>query len=185
MTIKEFDEETEKIISERAQLRRDLEFKLIKERIAKRDAFREAKQKWEDDGFSGPYTPDYMPAIQGFVEAAKHEKEETELRKELATLPTPIEEEVKEFKKDIVKIAETKQELHDLIEERKDVSGQLEEFKKDVDSETSEIEWLKIYHPEWILEYADEREGANAIWRGNITKGFREWCLEKEYKLGA
>ena len=65
-------------------------------------------------------------------------------------------------------------EKDEILTEQKDLSKTLGEAKKDLNDN---IEQLEKIDQDWIDEYKNET-GRNAIWRGEITKGFKDFCRE-------
>lgn len=84
---------------------------------------------------------------------------------------------------EIDKLRAEKERLEEIIRVRNEGSQELGVLKTEINNETEEIIWLRNNHPEWILQFAEDTEGNNAIWRGSITKGFREWLEQKGYVL--
>ena len=64
--------------------------------------------------------------------------------------------------------------IEEVVEDRKTVSQSLRDTADEINSETKTI---KDLNPEWIEDYKTE-SGKNAIWRGSITKGFKEYMKE-------
>lgn len=71
------------------------------------------------------------------------------------------------------------------IEERTEVSKALRGMADTMNGETAEIQWLERTEAgkRMMVQYS-ELEGGHAIWRGTITKGFREFCKIQGYTIG-
>ena len=172
-----------------------LEREIIDTNIARRDAFREAKQKWEDDGFSGPYNPNYKPAIQGYVDAAKLEKEVVSIKKKVKEVAEKVKEIIKPKEEIIEEVIIPEEILEDIISKDIEVmikpSEIIEEIKaaevlqthaieaanhatEKIEEALLSVEDIMTNHADWIDKYED-KTGKKAIWRGVITNGFKDF----------
>ena len=70
-----------------------------------------------------------------------------------------------------------------IIGEKKDIANEMRNVAVLMNGEAKELEWLLLFHQDWIKQYQEE-EGGKAVWQGRITNGFKVWCEDKSYKIG-
>ena len=179
-----------------------LERELINKNIARRDAFREAKQQWEDDGFAGPYNPNYKPAIQGFVDAAKLDHEEVKLKKKIKKVEEKVKEILKpeteskdsigfkvnsntttateeyipqkEIELEMIKPSEIKEDIRTAEVLQEHAIAAADHATEKIEAAILSVEDIMANHKDWIDKY-EEKTGKKAIWRGVITSGFKSF----------